>query len=75
MTEVLLKSDCFKNGYKYLSEIREYCENNLNKEFNNDQLSKALQYTVKQGLLKSEKKALKLKNGNYGVRQVDVYFK
>lgn len=75
ITEMLLKSDCFTDGYKYLNEIKEYCSKELDKEFISDQLSKALQYTVKLGLLKSTKKPIRLKNGNNGKRMVDVYFK
>lgn len=75
ITEILVKSDCFRDGYKYLSEIKEYCLKEFEREFINDQLSKALQYTVKLGLLKSAKKPIKLKNGNTGNRMLDVYFK
>ncbi|MCA5004054.1 hypothetical protein [Sphingobacterium bovistauri] len=73
--EVLIKSDYLNNGYKYLNEIRDFCEIEMKRVFVRDQLSKALQYAVKIGRLKSVKKNIKLKNGNYGSRKVDVYFK
>lgn len=73
--EVLIKSGYFNNGYKYLYEIKEYCEKELKRIFVKDQLSKALQYAVKIDQLKSVKKNIKLRNGNYGSRKVDVYFK
>ena|SRR5690606_1610864 len=75
VSEVLLKSDYFDNGYKYLSEITEYCSKVLNREFVGDQLSKALQYAVKTGTLQSAKKPIKLKRkDSYGSRLVDVYY-
>lgn len=74
IVDVLLKSDCFNDGYKYLNEITEYCQLELNKKFIDDQLSKALQYAVKKGVLRSEKRPIKLKNGGFGKRLVDVYF-
>lgn len=74
VSEVLLKSDCFEEGYKYLSEITEYCKTELNREFVDDQLSKALQYAVKTGILKFKKKPIKLVNGGFGKRLVDVYY-
>jgi plasmid maintenance system antidote protein VapI len=74
VNDILLKSDCFSDGYKYLYEITEYCENELNTVFVGDKLSKALQYSVKQNTLKSTKKPIKLKNGKLGKRLVDVYY-
>lgn len=74
VTDVLLKSDCFKEGYKYLNEVAEYCKTELNKEFVDDQLSKALQYAVKTKVLKSTKKPIVLKGGGFGKRLVDVYY-
>lgn len=40
-----------------------------------DQLSKALQYAVKTGILQSTKKPIKLKRkDSYGSRLVDIYY-
>lgn len=74
VTEILIKSDCFADGYKYLNEIKGYCKKILNREFVDDQLSKALQYAVRTNKLKSTKKPIKLKSGGFGTREVDVYF-
>ncbi|WP_196939932.1 hypothetical protein [Sphingobacterium pedocola] len=74
VTEILTKSDCFADGYKYLKEIKQYCKAELNREFIEDQLTKALQYAVRTNKLKSTKKPIKLKNGKFGTREVDVYF-
>lgn len=74
ITEILVKSDCFADGYKYLKEIRKYCAEQLNREFIDDQLTKALQYAVSTKKLKFKKKPILLKNGGFGKRQVDVYY-
>lgn len=74
VTEILIKSECFTEGYKYLSEITDYCKKILNREFIGDQLSKALMYAVQTDKLKSTKKPIKLKNGEYGTRLVNVYY-
>jgi len=74
VSEVLLKSDCFNNGYKYLSEVTEYCQSELNREFIDDKLSKGLRYAVSKNLLKSKKKPIKLKKDGFGKRLVDVYY-
>ena len=74
VNDVLIKSGYFDSDYKYLSTIKDYCKIHLNKVFFGDKLSKALQYTVKTGKLKSMKKPIQLKNGGYGKREVDAYY-
>lgn len=74
VNEILLNSDFLKEGYKYLSEVTEYCKTVLNREFSDDRLSKALQYSVKINRLKATKKPIKLKNGEFGTRSVYVYY-
>ena len=73
VSEVLIKSDFLKEP-RYLNEIESYIETEFQKSYIDDQLSKALRYAVTKKTLKSEKKAIKLKNGNLGKRLVDVYW-
>lgn len=73
--EVLVKSTCFDDGYKYLSEITKFCLIELNRKFIGDELSKALQYACEIKILKSIKKPIKKQNGKLGLREVNVYFK
>lgn len=70
---VLLQSGFFKTPV-YISEIREACEQAGNK-LSSKRVSQILNYLVYKGLLKKKKKRIKLKNGQYGDRLVDVFFK
>ncbi len=58
----------------YIWELRDYCNTNK-KKYTSKQLSQILNYMVDRGLLKKKKSSLKLKNGSYGKRKVDVFFK
>ncbi|OJZ05787.1 hypothetical protein [Sphingobacterium sp. 40-24] len=71
--EVLVKSNFLKTP-RYLNEIELFVKSKYNKTFIGDQLSKALRYSVKKGVLASEKRPIRLTNGNFGKRQVDVYW-
>ncbi|MNH31903.1 hypothetical protein D3C79_923080 [compost metagenome] len=57
-----------------MNEIELFVCSEYKKTFTNDQLSKALRYSVKKGVIKSAKKPIKLKNGGVGKRLVDVYW-
>ncbi|MGE9311078.1 helix-turn-helix transcriptional regulator [Niabella sp. CJ426] len=58
----------------YIWELRDHCVAN-NKKYSSKQLSQILNYMVDRGLLKKKKRSIKLKNGSYGKRKVDVFFK
>ena len=58
----------------YLWEIIESLKR-INKQFSSKDLSQILHYLVKKNKLFSEKRLLKLKNGGFGIRKVDVFFK
>jgi len=58
----------------YIWEIKEYCES-VGKKYTSKRLSQILKYMVETKRLKSKKKALKLRNGEYGKRVVDVFYK
>ncbi|RKE55903.1 hypothetical protein [Sphingobacterium detergens] len=73
ISRILIKSDFLKEP-RYLSEIELFIKSEYNKTFIGDQLSKALRYSVKKGVIKSTKKPIKLKNGGVGKRLVDVYW-
>ncbi|MEA5405578.1 hypothetical protein VB776_21740 [Arcicella sp. DC2W] len=75
INEVLLNSGLFNDGYKYLKEITNYCKEELNREFQQDELSKGLRYAVSKGVLKSMKRPILLNDGSLGSRMVDVYFR
>lgn len=71
--EILLKEGFLKEP-QYLRDIEIYSKDILKRTFVGDQLSKALRYAVKVGKLKSKKAPIKLKDGGFGTRQVDVYY-
>jgi len=71
--EVLIPSGLFSKPV-YLSEIIIFSRVHFDKNYSSDQLSKALRYAVLSGKLNSRKEPIKLKNGNPGLRLVDVYF-
>lgn len=73
ISEVLVGSSFLKTP-RYLNEIELFVKSKYNKTFIGDQLSKALRYSVKKGVLESEKRPIRLTNGNFGKRQVDVYW-
>lgn len=73
VSEILAKSDFLKIP-RYLNEIESYIETEFQKIYIDDQLSKALRYAVTKKTLKSEKKPIKLKNGDFGKRLLDVYW-
>lgn len=74
ISDVLIKSK-FLEIPRYLSEIEEFVASKYDKNFVKDKLSKALRYAVSKQTLKSEKKPIKLRNGDFGKRMVDVYWK
>lgn len=73
ISRILIKSPFLKEP-RYLKEIELYVCSEYKKVFTNDQLSKALRYSVKKGILKSDKRPIKLKSGDLGKRLVDVYW-
>jgi plasmid maintenance system antidote protein VapI len=58
----------------YIWEVKEYCLN-AGRKYTSKRLSQILRYMVDRKILKSKKKRLKLRNGEYGERMVDVFFK
>ncbi|WP_164121885.1 hypothetical protein [Sphingobacterium sp. xlx-130] len=74
VSDVLVESK-FLEIPRYLSEIEEFVASKYDKSFVKDKLSKALRYAVSKQTLKSEKKPIKLRNGDFGKRMVDVYWK
>lgn len=71
----LIPSGFFTEGYKYVNEIRRFCNDvPYKKGYSSDQLSKGLKYAVSKGLLNSKKEFIKKHNGNLGERLVDVFF-
>lgn len=73
ISRILIKSGFLKEP-RYLNEIELFVCSEYKKTFTNDQLSKALRYSVKKEILKSAKMPIKLKNGGKGKRLVDVYW-
>ncbi|PUV24166.1 hypothetical protein [Sphingobacterium athyrii] len=73
ISEVLVGSSFLKTP-RYLNEIEAFIESQYSKTYIGDQLSKALRYSVRKGVLLSEKRSIMLTNGNLGKRQVDVYW-
>lgn len=71
--DVLIPSGLFSEP-RYLFEALQFSKKHFDKDFSSDQLSKALRYTVKTGSLRTNKERIKLKNGEYGSRLVDVYY-
>lgn len=70
---VVLNSGLF-NSPIYIWELREYFKSK-EKKYTSKRLSQILNYMVVKGILKSKKRPLKLRNGEYGNRSVDVFFK
>lgn len=73
ISEVLVKSNFLKTP-RYLNEIELFVKSEYNKTFIGDQLSKALRYSARKGVLMSEKRPIRLTNGSLGKRQVDLYW-
>lgn len=59
---------------QYVWEVNEYCRNE-GREIISDKLKKVLAYLVVKGKLKSQKRRIKLRNGEFGTRMVDVFYK
>lgn len=73
ISRILIKSSFLKEP-RYLNEIELFIKSEYKKTFIGDQLSKALRYSVRKGVLISEKRPIILRNGEFGKRQVDVYW-
>lgn len=73
ISEILIRSN-FLTTPRYLNKIELFIKSEYNKTFIGDQLSKALRYSVRKGVLMSEKKPIRLTNGSLGKRQVDIYW-
>ncbi|WP_312363135.1 hypothetical protein [Sphingobacterium sp.] len=73
ISEILIRSN-FLTTPRYLNEIELFIKTEYNKTFIGDQLSKALRYSVRKGVLMSEKRPIRLTNGSLGKRQVDIYW-
>ncbi len=58
----------------YIWELKEYCESK-GRKYSSKQLSQILNYMVIRKILKKKKKPLKLRDGEYGNRMVDVFYK
>jgi len=69
----LYNTDLFDSAI-YIWEVKEYCLG-MGRKYTSKRLSQILRYMVDRKLLKSKKKKLKLRNGGYGERMVDVFFK
>lgn len=59
---------------QYVWEISEYCKKR-GREIISDKLKKTLAYLVVKGKLRSEKRPIKLRNGEFGTRMVDVFYR
>lgn len=59
-----------KYTWEVTNELKKYV-----RDINPDLINKQLKYLAETGELKSDKALLKLRNGSYGVREVDIYFK
>jgi plasmid maintenance system antidote protein VapI len=69
----LYNTDLFDSPV-YIWEVKEHCLD-AGREYTSKKLSQILKYMVDRKMLKSKKKRLKLRNGEYGERMVDVFFK
>lgn len=73
-----IENDVFNSGLFdspiYIWELKEYCKS-AGKKYTSKRLSQILNYMVERKKLKSKKRPLKLRNGEYGKRRVDVFFK
>lgn len=58
----------------YIWEIKEFFEAK-GKKYDSKQLSQILNYMVIRQILKKKKKSIKLRNGKFGNRMVDVFYK
>ena len=72
--EVELLSTNFFNKPVYVWEVRDICAE-ANKKYTSKRISQILNYLVDIKKLKKTKKQIKLRNGGYGNRMVDVFFK
>ena len=68
----LLKGALFKEPV-YVWQVKEVCQQN-NKDYSSKQISQTLNYLVAMNKLKSEKRKLKRKNGEFANRDVLVYY-
>lgn len=64
ISEILIRSN-FLTTPRYLNEIELFIKTEYNKTFIGDQLSKALRYSVRKGVLMSEKRPIRLTNGEW----------
>lgn len=62
------------NEPTYIWELKEYCESK-GRKYSSKQLSQILNYMVIRKVLKKKKEPLKLRDGEYGSRMVDVFYK
>jgi len=69
----LVNTDLFDSP-RYVWEVNDVCRK-FGKVFKSDTLSKILKHLVTKGVLQSKKEPIKLRNGSYGSRKVDVFFK
>ncbi|MET0572775.1 MAG: helix-turn-helix transcriptional regulator [Pedobacter agri] len=68
----LLKSN-FLSAPKFIWEINAECSSK-GYAYSSKQLSQILTYLVHKGVIKSEKRPIKLRNGEFGKRMVDVFW-
>ena len=64
----------FFNQPKYTWEVKEVCKQ-YKRNYTSNEINGYLKYLVTRKLLKSEKRPIKLRNGELGERLVDVFFK
>lgn len=72
--ENYVMNSSFFDSPVYIWEIKEYCEAE-GRKYTSRRLSQILNYMVDRKKLKSKKRRLKLRNGGYGKRVVDVFFR
>ncbi|MGV3530567.1 MAG: helix-turn-helix transcriptional regulator [Flavisolibacter sp.] len=70
--KVLLPSGFFKSPV-YISDVREKCAE-AGKKLSSKRVSQILNYLVDTGKLKKKKRRIRLKNGEFGKRIVDVFY-
>ena len=77
-TSHFIESELFPTGIfnspAYVWEVKDKCKM-LKKELTSDEISKHLKYFVKKGMLMSEKRRIKRRDGKEGKRIVDVFWK
>ena len=71
--QTLIPAGFFDNPV-YVWEIREALSR-YGREFSSKQVSRIVNYLAATGKLMSEKRPIKKKNGEYGIREVPVYYK